>query len=274
VLERDRLGADGPGLVLGEPAPGGRSGPWSAQLLTGEQRFVAPVPRPAGADENHLTGPDFDRGVLPRTFEVVDGDFVPGLEAGDAVDRGDVEQDGASHVRLELVDTEVRESLVALQGVCRLATVHVPVLGDMGESVDMRADVAAKDDELVGRRATVAADNVSVPALERQPERRMVRRLWHADPVRVREVHDLRLPKHPPYGLWGHTIPFTRSASTWAGVRLSWYRGSASTFTEVAVPSRETRFHRRRYRTTAGGGSATSTVRQGRRGKGSPAVRG
>src|SRR5579884_1552240 len=62
------------------------------------------------------------------------------------------------------------------------------VLRDMGQGVDVGPDVAASDDQLVGRRASVGPDGVAVTPSEHEAELRMVGRLGHPDLHRAPEI--------------------------------------------------------------------------------------
>ncbi len=119
----------------------------------------------------------------------------PGGQVVDAVQPRDVEDDAAADERREGVDAVLGEALVRLDAVGVEPAEDLAVLADMGQRVDVGADMAAGDDDLVGRRAPVRADVVAVAALQGHLERRVVRRLRHAAPHRLGEVDDAR-PRH------------------------------------------------------------------------------
>jgi hypothetical protein len=106
----------------------------------------------------------------------------------------------------------------ALDGVD--AAVELAVLRDVRERVHVRADVGAEDDDVVRGRTAVLADLVAVPARQRVPVRRVVRRLRHPDLVRARQV----VGPHARHGLAEQRVGHGRLLSVEQVPRGLWRR--------------------------------------------------
>ena len=88
----------------------------------------------------------------------------------------DVEQHTTRDHRRDALGAVLGVPAAALRRLGVHAAVQAPVLADVGERVDVGADVAAGDDELVGGGPAVGTHGVAVAADQRHPEPGMVRR--------------------------------------------------------------------------------------------------
>ena len=139
------------------------------------------------------------------------------VEHVDAELAGDVEQHAAADHRLDGVDAVVGEPAPP-PGLDRIgAAVEPAVERDVGERVDVGADVGAHRDHVVGGARPVVAGHVAVAARERVPEVRVVGRLRHPDPVLPAEVEDAEAAAHHVQQGVGHRIvPSSRIRSIWS----------------------------------------------------------
>jgi hypothetical protein len=142
-------------------------------------------------------------GLDPAPGKDVTYVVIPTTEWLSALDRGRVDAVWMTDPYL----SQVRKQLGATMLLDTMSgpTDGLPITGWAAteKGVHVRADMAARDDDLVGRGAAVGPDQVAVPALQRHPERRMMGRLRHASAHRLGEIQDPRTFQGLPQGHLG-----------------------------------------------------------------------
>ncbi|GAB3976532.1 hypothetical protein GCM10029978_063660 [Actinoallomurus acanthiterrae] len=184
------VGAGGDDTTSGQPLRTTLGDPWDATVMTKVGRWVVPSPRPAGTDQDDVPTPGYDQGLVGRIGEIVVRDLVAAGKDIDARGHGDVEEHTPADERFHLINAELIETAAAL-GLRRVHTAVQPaVVGDVRESVHMRTDVPAHDEELIRCGAAIRASHVAVPAEQGHAEAWMVGRYRNIRGERLGQIDD------------------------------------------------------------------------------------
>jgi hypothetical protein len=175
VLEGRGVGARGDHAALGQPARTVLGDTRDAAVVADVGDGVGEVPGPAGAHQSDVTRAGFGAGPLRGRGEVIGRDAVPALEHLDTTRGRDVEQHTSRDHRRNAFCAVLGVRPAALSSLGVDAAVQAPVLTDVRERVDVGADVAPGDDELIGGGPAIGTHAVAVAADQRHPEPGMVR---------------------------------------------------------------------------------------------------
>ena len=214
ALESDGVGSGGMDAAPGEPTRPVLGHPRHSALGAGVGGTFLEESPPAGADQHDVARADRRTLSLLGVLEVRDGDLVATFQLDRVSCSRDVEEDAAAHHRLDGVHAELDVLATGARRGGVLPAVQEPVLGDVGQRVDVGADVGAHRDHVVGRAGAVGAGHVPVPTWQRVPELRVVGGLGHPDAQLAPEVDDPDSGAHGCHQLIAHwTLPLCLKVS-------------------------------------------------------------
>ena len=157
---------------LGEPTGAGEGRSGTAHLAN-EAGGIVPQGGPAGTQQGHIAGADFDSLGAHGRFEMLGRDLeILGKDA--AVEAGDIEQDAAAQNGGNGIDREPAEAGGAgLQRSGFPAPVQAAAAGEMAQGIDVRPHVAPQGKGFGGGAIALRPNVLAMLFNEREEERRM-----------------------------------------------------------------------------------------------------